>query len=338
MPARVETEVPDDGGNKSILSKLSKSQFDCVDFLNDTLPVLNLSSQTQNSKTSRSTQIQSATTDSLALISSLNAVNVRSSSELTALTDEIIRSGNRLAYEVEVLRGDANGFHELLAETLRDEISQFVKDRVTTTHETLPVHSGVDGDETVQLPVSNDEPDFMTRLRLLGKMKARLDSVITIFGEAMKWPVPPSEVSGASLISVSAPELGIQSSEEDDKAREILKAIRGEISDLMGLEGNGYAGLEAASRKVEEYRQLAMVWKGTGEEKSRLKFVESLAKLVEDRKKVLDAREASRNVKSDGSARSSSATGRNVRGANENSGAAGLFRNLQRLKDDLYLE
>lgn len=337
MPSRVEIDMPDDGGNKSVLSKLSQPQFDGVDFLNDILPVLNFSSQTQNSKTSRSTQIQAATTDSLALISNLNAVNVRSSSELTALTDEIVRSGNRLAYEVEVLRGDANGFHELLSETLKDEIGQFIKDGFTT-HETMPTRSGVDGDENVRPLVSNDEPDFMSRLRLLGKMKARLDTVITIFGEAMKWPVPPSEVSGASLISVSAPELGIQSSEEDDKAREVLKAIRGEISDLLGLEATGYAGLEAASRKVEEYRQLAMVWKGTGEEKARLKFVESLAKLVDERKKALDAREASRNIKSDSSARSSSAMGRNVRGANENSGAAGLFRNLQRLKDDLYLE
>jgi len=81
-----------------------------------------------------------------------------------------------------------------------------------------------------------------------------------------------------------------------------------------------------------------MLWKGTGEEKARLKFVESLVKLVEERRKALEARDATRNNRADGSTRSSSATGRNSKGANEAGGAAGLFRNLQRLKDDLYLE
>ncbi|KIX99839.1 uncharacterized protein Z520_04475 [Fonsecaea multimorphosa CBS 102226] len=342
MPSRIDAEdhgEQNGDGSGSILAKLHQPQFDPVDFLNDSLPSLNLSSQTQISKTSRSTQIQGASTDSLALLTSLNTISIRASSDLTSLTDEIIRSGNRLAYEVEVLRGDVNGFHELLTDSLRDDISQFVKNEFIA-NEPPSLNSEAEGDGSLQNAESQNEPDFMARLRLLGKVKARLESVIAIFGEAMKWPIPPSELSMASaLISVSSPELGIQSTAEDDKAREVLKSIRAEIDDLLGQESAGYTGLEAASQRVEEYRQLAMLWKGTGEEKARVKFVDSLVKLVEERRKTLDARERARNPKVASSVRSSSAMDRNPRGSNEgSSGAAGLFRNLQRLKDDLYLE
>ncbi|KIW80570.1 hypothetical protein Z517_07186 [Fonsecaea pedrosoi CBS 271.37] len=342
MPSRIDAEEhseQNEGGSGPMLAKLHQSQFDPVEFLNDSLPNLGLSSQTQLSKSSRSTQIQSASTESLALLTSLNTISIRASSELTSLTDEIIRSGNRLAYEVEVLRGDVNGFHELLSDSLRDDIRQFVIDEVTSIEPPIS-GSEIDGDDSLQKAQSESEPDFMTRLRLLGKVKARLESVVTIFGEAMKWPIPPSELSMASsLISVSSPELGIQSTAEDDKAREALKSIRAEIDELLGPEPAGYAGLEAATQRVEEYRQLAILWKGTGEEKARIKFVDSLIKLVEDRRKTLDARQRARNSKAASSVRSSSAMGRNPRSSNEGSGgAAGLFRNLQRLKDDLYLE
>jgi hypothetical protein len=328
MPARIETETPPAETNGQLLAKFNEPQFDAVDFLNDLLPPLNMSSSTHTQKTTRSGPIQSASTDSLALLSSLNTVNIRASSDLSSLTDEIIRSGNRLAYEVEILRGDVSGLHELLTDSLREDIGHFVRDAV----------DGADPAASPQGLLSKNEPDFMTQLRLLGKVKARLEAVVTIFGEAMKWPMPPSELSMASsLISVSAPELGIQSTEEDDKAREVLKAIRTEITEALNSEGGGYAGWEAAAQRVEEYRQLASLWKGTGEEKARTKFVDTLAKAVEDRRKVLESWGTSRNARADGVPRPSSAMGRSTKAANEG-GAVGLFRNLQRLKDDLYLE
>ncbi len=328
MSARIETETPPPETNGPLLARISEPQFDAVDFLNDLLPPLSLSSQTHAQKTTRSGQIQSASTDSLALLSSLNTVNIRASSDLSSLTDEIIRSGNRLAYEVEILRGDVSGLHELLTDSLREDIGHFVRDAV----------DGVDSAGGSEGLLSKNEPDFMRQLRLLGKVKARLEAVITIFGEAMKWPMPPSELSVASsLISVSAPELGIQSTQEDDKARDVLKGIRTQITEALNSEGGGYAGWEAAAQRVEEYRQLASLWKGTGEEKARTKFVDTLAKAVEDRRKVLESRGASRNVRADGSPRSSSTMGRSTKASNEG-GAVGLFRNLQRLKDDLYLE
>lgn len=325
----------------SLDARLRQSQFDAIDFLNDTLPSLTLSSQTQAQKASRSTQIQSVSTDTLTFLSTLNAHNIRSSSELTSLTDEIIRSGNRLAYEVEVLRGDVNGLHELLSESLRQDIELFVGDQlVDGAVEPSRNETGVNADSadgTRDMKVLNYDPDFIIQLRMLGKVKARLEAVVAVFGEAMKWSIPPSDMS-SSLISVSAPELGIQYTEEDDKAREVLRAIRAEITDLLNSGSGGVAAFEAASRRVEEYRLLAQLWKGTSEEKARVKFVDTLIKIVEDRRKALEAQRASREARSDVSQRSSSAMGRLSKASTEVGGAAGLFRNLQRLKDDLYLE
>ncbi|KIW18463.1 hypothetical protein PV08_02751 [Exophiala spinifera] len=328
MPARTETGTSQADATDILLAKLDQPTFDAVDFLNASLPVLNLSSQSQLQKTARSTQIQSASADTLSLLSTLNTANVRASSDLTSLTDEIIRSGNRLAYEVEVLRGDVNGMHELLTESLREDIAHFVLAATNAPSSTADTDAST----------SNEEPEFMSQLRLLGKVKARLEAVIGIFGEAMKWPVPPSEVSvTSSLISVSAPELGIQSTEADEKAWESLKGIRADINELLKSDGGSYTGLEAAAQRVEEFRQLAQVWKGTSEEKARTKFVDTLAKSVEDRRKTLDSREVSRGARTDGLHRPNSVMGRSTKGFNEG-GAAGLFRNLQRLKDDLYLE
>ncbi|EXJ82776.1 hypothetical protein A1O3_06591 [Capronia epimyces CBS 606.96] len=336
MPTRIDAESPSTEGGSSILSKLKQPQFDPVDFLNAALPALTFSSEIQPQRTSKSAQLQSTSAETLTLLNSLNALNIRASADLTSLTDEIIRSGSRLAYEVEVLRGDVNGLHDLLTESLRDEINQFVLNEVVTGKSGSP--TGDAGDQkAAPLPDEVKEPDFMIQLRLLGKVKTRLEAVISLFGEAMKWPMPPSELSMASsLISVSSPELGLQSTAEDDKAREVLRAIRGEITDLLDSESGGYAGLEAASQRVEEYRQLAMLWKGTGEERARIKFVESLTKILEEKKKSLDGKGGSRNSRADGA---SSSLGRNQRGLGEGGGgAAGLFRNLQRLKDDLYFE
>ncbi|KAL2436502.1 hypothetical protein ABEF95_011337 [Exophiala dermatitidis] len=333
MPARVESEPANTDDGSPVLAKLKQSQFDPVDFLNNALPVLNLSSQTQVQKTSRSTQIQTVSTESLTLLNSLNTLNIRASSDLTSLTDEIVRSGNRLAYEVEVLRSDVNGLHDLLTETLRDDINHFVQNEAIYEPSVEPGEA--DGD-TLQGSKEMKEPEFMTQLRSLGKVKTRLEAVIALFGEAMKWPMPPSELSMASsLISVSSPELGLQSTEEDEKAREILRNIRAEITGLLDTDLAGMAGIEAASQRVEEYRRLATLWKGTGEERARIKFVDSLAKMVEDRKKAQEGRDLARNSRAEGSG---SLAGRNARGLGEGGGASGLFRNLQRLKDDLYLE
>ncbi|RMZ76433.1 hypothetical protein DV737_g4804, partial [Chaetothyriales sp. CBS 132003] len=290
---------------------LSSGRFSAVDLLNDALPTLSLSSQAKTSEAARSSQLQSAASDTQSLLSKLNAHNVRCSSELTFLTDEILRSGNRLAYEVEILRGEANNFYDLLNDSLKADMQQFP----TTT-----------------------DPSFITQLRLLCQVKARLESVIAVFGEAMKWPVPPSEVTGGNaLISVSAPELGIQSTEEDVKAQEAERAIRGEILGLLDQD-LGSAGLLAANKRVEEYRRLARLWKGTAEEKTRTRFVDGLAKMVDDRRRALGAAASGQRSATATASQRSGSTTQARPAARPETATAALFRNLARLKDDLYLE
>lgn len=306
-----------------LLASLKVESFDPVDYLNATLPSVNLAAQAQT-KTSRPAQLQSATSDIQAILSKLNTHNIRSSSDLTSSTDDILRSGNRLAYEVEILRGDINNFFELLTETLRDDIRHFVQDEAVQE---------IDQNESDRSKVA--QPAFMNQLRMLGQVKARLESVVAIFGEAMKWSVPPSDLSMASsLISVSAPELGVQSTEEDDKARESARAIRSELQDLLESDGGGYTGLEAATKRVGQYKDLVSIWKGTAEEKVRIRFVESLIKMLDDRKRLLDSRNAQSRNQPGSTQRSSSAQGRTTK----TDSGGGLFRNLARLKDDLYLD
>ena len=103
----------------------------------------------------------------------------------------------------------------------------------------------------------------------------------------MSWTFPPSEVSvSSSFLSVSAPEPGSEMHSTEEKGQQVSKKIRDEIADLL-IGGDPIDGIEAAARRVEELKDLATVWKGTAEERGRVKFVDSLAKLVEDRHREL---------------------------------------------------
>lgn len=318
----------DQGGNQQVLPEgLLDDDFDPIRYLDNALPSLTLTSKTQTGKQNRSTQIQSVSVETQGLLSKLNTYNIRTSTELTGLTDEILRSGNRLAYEVEVLRSDANSLYDLLSTTLQDDISYFVQKEVVRNNTDI-----TDGQSlTVEASNPTQSPEFMQQLRLLGHVKSRLEDVIRIFGEALKWPIPPSDVSVASsLISVSAPELGVVNSVEDDKARAVIRRYREEITDLLSSEGGGQAGLEAASKRVEDFQNLAIVWKGTAEERARNRVVEGFAKIVEDRKRALGTSNQNRSYPE--SAKSNSQPSRlGAPGA----AAGGLWR---KLRDEMYLD
>jgi hypothetical protein len=193
-----------------------------------------------------------------------------------------------------------------------------------------------------------NEPGFIQHLRMLSQVKARLEDVINVFGEAMKWPLAPSELSiTSSLITVSAPEPGSDTHTQEERAREAAKRLRSEVTNLLDSGDGGYAGIEAATIRMESLRSLMTVWKGTAEEKARTKFVDSLAKLIDDRIKLLDARQdLSKQGMGAPPQRPSSMLGRpspsNIRAdrnANDSSNQpGGLLRNLQRLRDDFYVD
>ncbi|KAL4809972.1 hypothetical protein BDV18DRAFT_130007 [Aspergillus unguis] len=307
----------------------SDPSFDPVSFLNESLPPLSLQSQSQlqaqsqsQSQGQRPVTLAELSTRVQSILSQTNAQNIRHSTTLTSQTDEILRSGNRLAYEVEVLRGEAITLSELVTEGLAGEIARFTtKTKAEATED--------EEEDAKQTPkeVKKAEPEYITNLRTLNQVRARLEEVVQTFGDAMKWPLPPSETSiTSSFISVSAPEVGSEGHSREEKGQEVASKLRAEIADLL----NGEGGIEAATQRVEALRVLAMVWKGTAEEKARGKFVEGLLKTVDERRRAVEAAAAP--------GKSSNQQGsRHQRQESEGPGG-GIFKNLQRLREEIYLE
>jgi len=209
-----------------------------------------------------------------------------------------------LAYEVEVLRGEAIGLTETLTDGLKNDVQKFLPGGITIKTESADddaksaAATQADApDEQPSQPALEvpDEttPEYISDLRTLTTVRSRLETVIKVFGEAMHWSIPPSEVSlGASLISVSAPEPGTDSASREQKGKELAASLRTEIADLITGDPDG--GMEKAEVRIQALRDLAQVWKGTAEEKARTKFVEGLVKLAEDKQRELD-REKERN-------------------------------------------
>ncbi|PGH10900.1 hypothetical protein AJ80_07343 [Polytolypa hystricis UAMH7299] len=336
------------------LRQFSDPSFDPVDFLNDILPPLTRTSFQQSTTTATTREpgavsLADLSAQTQTLLSQLSAQNARLSNTLTQLTDEILRGGGRLAYEVEVLRGETIGLGDTLTEVLHDDIQKFVPqglDMEDPTSDPTSVSDEEGKERVTREETAAEDPKFITQLRTLSLVRARLEDVIGTFGEAMEWPLPPSEVSVASsFISVAGPEPGPENQSREEKGHEVAKKLRTEISELLDSEGGGEAGIAAASRRIEALHTISTVWKGTAEERARSKFVDSLTKMVEDKRKALEQardkgqRDPRKGVVSQ-SARTSTDSSRGDRPTNQESSStgSGLLRNLQRLRDEIYLE
>ncbi|KAJ5815898.1 hypothetical protein N7447_008131 [Penicillium robsamsonii] len=312
--------------------------FDPADFLNDTLSPLTVASAQPNaSRSPGSVPLAELSTQVQSLLSQISAQNIRLSSTLSQLTDEILRSGGRLAYEVEVLRGETIGLSETLTEVLRDDISKFVPEPSPEDgHKTEAGEDAPKEDESATNPDEKNtpaptDPEYITNLRTLCQVRSRLEDVVQTFGDAMSWPLPPSELSfSSSFISVSGPDLGPEGQDREEKGQEMMKKLRTEVTELLDSEGGGYAGLDAANRRVEALRTLATVWNTSAEEKARNRFVDSLANIVEDRRRTLDQQDQNRGQ--------SKSRFESRRDSDSGAPAGGLFRNLQRLREEIYLE
>ena len=277
------------------LQPFLQTAFDATDYLNTTLPTLSLSSASRPLQKGNAVSLADLSSQMQSLLSQLNAQTTRLSAILTQLTDDILRSGGRLAYEVEVLRGETIGLAETLTEGLKKDIEKFLPGGIALAQQEEkdePANPAADEEAEVQAGEAPAEeststtPEYLSQLRILSLVRTRLETVIKVFGEAMHWTLPPSEVSlASSLISVSAPEPGSDASSREQKGREFANSLRTEISDLITGEE---AGTESALVRIQALRDLAQVWKGTAEEKARIKFVESLVKLAEDKQKAIE--------------------------------------------------
>jgi len=357
-------------GADPALQPFLAAKFDPIDHLNATLPSLTLSQTiTHATRPPQLSSLSEVSTRTQSILSQLSAQTSRLSELLTQLTDEILRSGARLTYEVEALRGDASGLTEALTDGLRDDISKLVPnarsaasglsheeqgDGLSNRRRSSSLRATIDPEDPTYRPEESEitiDPPYITQLRTLTLVRSRLESVINIFGEAMQWTISPSESSAAtSFITVSSPESSSDVQGREQKGKEVAKKLRDEILDALASNGNGSSGVKAAKKRVEELRDLTTVWKGTAEEKARTKFIDSLAKMVEDRANL--EREALERGHRDGRDRRTSSRPRTVspsksgrpsgeydrNGKSSGEGGPGFFRNLQRLRDEIYLE
>ncbi|KAK3683780.1 hypothetical protein B0T22DRAFT_260814 [Podospora appendiculata] len=349
--------------------------FDVAAYLNSTLPPLQTGGAPAVS--SRSSQgavpLADLSFQAQSSLSQLNAHTTRLTTTLTQLTDDILRSGSRLAYEVELLRGETLSLAESLTEGLHDDIVKFVPEGIheptadpiawsataPTDGHVLSSHQrrlsvaaralSAPNTEDVAAPVrpaetvAPDEPSYISQLRTLTLVRARLDSVIKTFGDAMEFVFPPSEISvSSSFLSVSAPDAGGENHSTEEKGQQVLQALRDEISDILNKNADPIRGIEDAARRIEELKELTKVWKNTAEEKGRARFIESLARMVEDKHKDL-LREIEQSTRRDnGKPEREPSSGKNggettdaTQAKNKGYGGYGLISQLQKLRDGL---
>jgi hypothetical protein len=292
--------------------------FDAAAYLNASLPPLQTSSRSSGQGAGQAAvPLSELSIQAQSMLTQLNAHTTRLTNTLTELTNDILRSGGRLAYEVELLRGETLGLAETLSEGLEDDIAKFVpggiKDTVTEPRTTAEGHgtsshhrrmsilappppaaaaptteSKAAPPGSTETAAAPDEPAYVAQLRTLTLVRSRLDLVIKTFGDAMEFVFPPSEVSvSSSFLSVSAPDAGGENHSTEEKGQQVLQALRDEISGLLNNAQDPIKGIEDAARRIEELKELTTVWKGTAEEKGRTRFIESLAKMVEDKHKEL---------------------------------------------------
>lgn len=336
-------------------------KFDPAAFLNASLPPLLPSAGSATGAAAAAAAARSGgkppvplaelASESQELVNTLNAHTTRLTNTLTQLTDDILRSGSRLAYQVELLRGEALAFDEALHETLRKEVEKFVPGGLNpvepaTATATATVAAAAAAEDRPEATDEDkaasgsgtgpDEPDFVKRLRTLTTVRAQLDAVIKVFGEAMDFVFPPSELSvSSSFLSVSAPEPGSEQQSTEEKGQLVLKSMRDQVSTLL-VDEDPVHGIEKAAERVAELKELCTVWKGTAEESGRAKFIASLAKIVEDAHRDL-LKELESSTKAAGGRPRKGSLAKNSGSAEQKtySGGYGLISQLQKIRSGL---
>lgn len=302
QPSRPATQVDSAHLADPFLQEFQDPAFDPFDHLNAVLSPLQTPGPGRSSQ--GAVPLAELSTQAQTLLSQLNAHTTRLTGTLTQLTDDIMRSGSRLAYEVELLRGETLGLTEALTDNLEAHVAKFVPGGMQSSPDTRPSPSTVGGHEPQgkapiappsepspedpSQPMAPNEPTHITQLRTLTLVRSRLDSVIKTFGDAMEFVFPPSELSvSSSFLSVSAPDPGPEMHSTEEKGQQVLHKLRDEISHLLSNDEDPIKGIEDAARRIEELKDLSEVWKGTAEEKGRARFIETLAKMVEDKHRDL---------------------------------------------------
>lgn len=263
--------------------------FSATSYLNTTLPPPPTktpptpTSQPQPTLSTLASQTQTQ-------ISTLSAQTSRLSATLTALTDDILRSSSRLTYEIELLRGEANGLVEAMTSS-RGSLNGAIRTFIPTGLQPGP--HDINADDTNAHPPTNEptppDPekihppppttDHINKLRTLHHVRASLTSVTHIFSLALTWPMPPSllPTSSSSLISITSPSSQSTLSSLESSGQAALAALKREIEEMVVERGE----IGRARARVRELRDCVGVWRGTSEERARGKWVGEVEGWVE---------------------------------------------------------
>ncbi|KAI4123597.1 MAG: hypothetical protein LQ338_005189 [Usnochroma carphineum] len=339
--------------------------FSATAYLNNTLP-FPLTTATPLSKAqstaSTTTPAQSLTSivsQTQSHISTLSAQTTRLSATLTALTDDILRRSSRLGYEIEVLRTDANSLVSSLSDPsnseLTDAIKTFLPDGITIPPPSPPHHqqqtqppsthnprttaeaeaeAAAPSEKTPSENTTSDPPIPLSHLRTLLRVRASLQKTTQVFSLALSWPMPPSLLipTTNNLISITSPHTQQALLEQEAKGQAALSRLRAEIEELLAEGGD--EGIEGAKGRVRELRECLEVWKGTGEEGGREKWVREVEGWVEE---VGRERERGRRGVERGKGEEKGKVGKvEETSAPQRTGSGAGF--LRRLRDEIYLE
>lgn len=221
------------------------------------------------------------------LLSTLDLQTQRLLITLQTLTDEILRLTPRLGYEVDLLRSDVLSLSTALNTDLLPDITHFQSS--TSKKTTLATDATQDVTTT-----ADTKPDVLSKLEMLATVRARLEDVIRIFGEAMAWPLNDSEDTGPDAPAdasestygfpvptrTPSPIRALESGNYGQKKKVTTNPIE-EILYLLSCDD-----LPAASKKIRRLRKLATVFEGTIEGPARTAVVEALeAKVTEEEEK-----------------------------------------------------
>ena len=284
-------------------------------------------------------------------ITRLTTQQTRLSTVLTELTDDILRTSSRLAYEVELLRGEAVSLCESLSSQgpLQEAIQRFVPDGLDLAPAASSSPSAPGSTLNPTSPAKNEtgtdaanphEPSALSQLRTLHRIRTQLQNVIQTFNLALSFPLPPSLLAtpASAILSIQSPNTD---PDAENKGQAALSKLKTEITDLMRGDEK-----EKAQQRVKQLREVCGVWKGTNEEKARLKWVEGLELLVGLREEEKEEKEKGREMllprrpasTTGGKMRDASA----VRGDKEGASRSGTPSTgagfLRRLRDEIYLD
>lgn len=151
-------------------------------------------------------------------------------------------------------------------------------------------------------PEEAQKTQAIERLRTLQHVRSLLQRTTQTFNSALSFPLPPSLLASASssLIAINPPP---SDPSAEAKGQAALANLKREIADLLASDEStrgGEEGLKTARARVAALREVAGVWKGTGEEKARMKVVESLEGMVEERRRVLELGGGARREQAEG--------------------------------------